>query len=65
MKTAIARRRLMELTAVFAASSAVAHNVQAQAYPNRTIRLIAPSCSYLTAELSSDASTIGAVEGTA
>jgi tripartite-type tricarboxylate transporter receptor subunit TctC len=42
MKTAITRRRLMELTAAFAASSAVAHNVQAQAYPNRTIRLIAP-----------------------
>jgi hypothetical protein len=35
------RRRLMELTAL-AVSSAVAHNVQAQAYPNRTIRLIAP-----------------------
>jgi len=42
MKKAINRRRLMELTAAFAASSAVAHNVQAQAYPNRTIRLIAP-----------------------
>ena len=32
----------MELAAAFAASSAVAHSVQAQAYPNRTIRLIAP-----------------------
>ena len=42
MKKAITRRRLVELTAAFAASSAVAHNVQAQAYPNRTIRLIAP-----------------------
>ena len=42
MKKAITRRRLMELAAAFAASSAVAHNVQAQAYPNRTIRLIAP-----------------------
>ncbi len=42
MKKAITRRRLMELTAAFAASTAVAHNVQAQAYPNRTIRLIAP-----------------------
>jgi tripartite-type tricarboxylate transporter receptor subunit TctC len=42
MKKAITRRRVMELTAAFAASSAVAHNVQAQAYPNRTIRLIAP-----------------------
>src|SRR5262245_55473824 len=42
MKRAITRRRLMELTAAFAASSAVAHNVQAQDYPNRTIRLIAP-----------------------
>ncbi len=42
MKKAITRRRVMELTAVFAASSAVTHNVQAQAYPNRTIRLIAP-----------------------
>ncbi len=42
MKKAITRRRLMELTAAFAASSAVAHNVHAQAYPNRTIRLIAP-----------------------
>ena len=42
MKKAITRRRLMELTAAFAASSAVAHSVQAQAYPNRTIRLIAP-----------------------
>src|SRR2546430_13115265 len=41
MKKTITRRRVM-LTAVFAASSAVAHNVQAQAYPNRTIRLIAP-----------------------
>jgi len=42
MKKAITRRRLVELTAAFAASSAVAHNVQAQAYPNRIIRLIAP-----------------------
>src|SRR5215468_8207283 len=42
MKKTITRRRLMELTAAFAASSAVAHSVQAQAYPNRTIRLIAP-----------------------
>src|SRR5262249_4713225 len=42
MKKAITRRQLMELTAAFAASSAVADNVQAQAYPNRTIRLIAP-----------------------
>src|ERR1700741_1820637 len=42
MKKAMTRRRLMELTGAFAASSAVAHNVQAQAYPNRTIRLIAP-----------------------
>jgi tripartite-type tricarboxylate transporter receptor subunit TctC len=42
MKKAITRRRLIKLTAAFAASSAVAHNVQAQAYPNRTIRLIAP-----------------------
>src|SRR6202040_4245310 len=42
MKKAITRRQLMELTAAFAASTAVAHNVQAQAYPNRTIRLIAP-----------------------
>src|ERR1700741_1553202 len=42
MKKAMTRRRLMELTAAFAASTAVAHNVQAQAYPNRTIRLIAP-----------------------
>jgi tripartite-type tricarboxylate transporter receptor subunit TctC len=42
MKKAITRRRLMELTAAFAASSVIAHNVQAQAYPNRIIRLIAP-----------------------
>jgi len=42
MKKAMTRRRLMELAAAFAASTAVAHNVQAQAYPNRTIRLIAP-----------------------
>ena len=42
MKKAFTRRRLMELTAAFAASSAVAHNVQAQSYPNRTLRLIAP-----------------------
>jgi tripartite-type tricarboxylate transporter receptor subunit TctC len=42
MKKAITRRRLTELTAAFAASSAIAHNVQAQAYPSRTIRLIAP-----------------------
>jgi hypothetical protein len=43
MKKAITRRRLMQLTAASAfASSTVAHNVQAQAYPNRTIRLIAP-----------------------
>src|SRR2546429_495015 len=42
MKKTMTRRRLMELTAALAASSAVAHNVQAQAYPNRTIRLIAP-----------------------
>jgi tripartite-type tricarboxylate transporter receptor subunit TctC len=42
MKKAITRRRLMELSTALAASSAVAHNIQAQAYPNRTIRLIAP-----------------------
>src|SRR5438093_11852611 len=42
MKKAITRRRVMELTAVFAASSALAHDVSAQAYPNRIIRLIAP-----------------------
>jgi tripartite-type tricarboxylate transporter receptor subunit TctC len=42
MKKAITRRRLIKLTAALAASSAVAHNVQAQAYPNRIIRLIAP-----------------------
>src|SRR5215470_10461911 len=42
MKKVMTRRRLMELAAAFAASSAVAHDVQAQAYPNRTIRLIAP-----------------------
>jgi hypothetical protein len=42
MKKTITRRRLLELTAAFAASNAVAHSVQAQAYPNRTIRLIAP-----------------------
>ena len=42
MKKAITRRRLMGLTAAFAASSVIAHNVQAQAYPNRIIRLIAP-----------------------
>src|SRR5436309_12037054 len=42
MKEVMARRRLVELTAAFAASTAVAHNVQAQAYPSRTIRLIAP-----------------------
>src|SRR5438445_10372839 len=42
MKKVMTRRRLMELTAAFAASTAVAHNVQAEAYPNRTIRLIAP-----------------------
>jgi len=42
MKKVMTRRRLMELAAAFAASTAVAHNVQAQAYPNRTIRLIAP-----------------------
>ncbi len=42
MKKAITRRRVMELTAAFAASSVIAHNVQAQAYPNRIIRLIAP-----------------------
>jgi len=42
MKKAMTRRRLMELTAAFALSSALAHNVPAQAYPNRTIRLIAP-----------------------
>src|SRR5256886_14488302 len=42
MKKAITRRRVMELTAVFAASSAVTHNVQAQVYPNRPSRLIAP-----------------------
>src|SRR5258707_12502247 len=42
MKKAMTRRRLMELTAAFAASTAVAHSVQAQAYPNRIIRLIAP-----------------------
>ena len=42
MKKAISRRRVMELTAAFAASSVIAHNVQAQAYPNRIIRLIAP-----------------------
>ena len=42
MKKAITRRRLVELTAAFAASSALPRKVQAQAYPNRTIRLIAP-----------------------
>src|ERR1700724_4774380 len=42
MKKAITRRQLTELTAAFAASSVIAHNVQAQAYPSRTIRLIAP-----------------------
>jgi len=42
MKTAMTRRRLIELAAAFAASSAGAHEVQAQAYPNRPIRLIAP-----------------------
>ena len=42
MKKAITRRRLFELTAAFAASSALAHDVSAQAYPNRIIRLIAP-----------------------
>jgi hypothetical protein len=40
MKKAITRRRLMELTAAFAASSVVAHNVQAQAYPNRIMRQV-------------------------
>jgi len=42
MKKAMTRRRLIELAAAFAATSAVAHGVQAQAYPNRPIRLIAP-----------------------
>ena len=42
MTKAMTRRRLFELTAAFAASSALAHDVSAQAYPNRTIRLIAP-----------------------
>jgi tripartite-type tricarboxylate transporter receptor subunit TctC len=43
MRNAITRRRLMQLAAASAfASSAVVHNVQAEAYPNRTIRLIAP-----------------------
>jgi len=42
MTKAMTRRRLIKLTAAFAASSAVPHNVQAQAYPNRIIRLIAP-----------------------
>src|SRR5262249_23964606 len=42
MKQAVTRRRLMELTAAFAVLSTVAHNVRAQAYPNRNIRLIAP-----------------------
>jgi tripartite-type tricarboxylate transporter receptor subunit TctC len=32
----------MELSAAFAASSVITHNVQAQAYPSRIIRLIAP-----------------------
>src|SRR5260370_13049097 len=42
MTKAMTRRRLIKLTAAFAASSAVPHNVQVQAYPNRIIRLIAP-----------------------
>ena len=42
MTKAMTRRRLFELTAALAASSALAHEVSAQAYPNRTIRLIAP-----------------------
>ena len=42
MKQVITRRRLMELAAAVTASSVIAHDVQAQAYPNRTIRLIAP-----------------------
>src|SRR5258708_19164528 len=42
MTKAMTRRRLIKLTAAFAASTAVPHNVQAQAYPNRIIRLIAP-----------------------
>src|SRR5258706_2370716 len=42
MTKAMTRRRLIKLTAAFAASSAVPHNVQAQAYPNRIIRQNAP-----------------------
>jgi tripartite-type tricarboxylate transporter receptor subunit TctC len=42
MTKAMTRRRLIKLSAAFAASSALPRNVQAQAYPNRTIRLIAP-----------------------
>src|SRR5262245_40535830 len=42
MKKAMTRRRLIKLTAAFAASSALAHDVRAQAYPHRIIRLIAP-----------------------
>src|SRR5262245_48156421 len=42
MKKAITRRRATELTAAFTASCVTAHKVQAQAYPNRIIRLIAP-----------------------
>src|SRR5207247_2310766 len=42
MTKAMTRRPLFELSAALAASSALAHEVSAQAYPNRTIRLIAP-----------------------
>src|SRR5262245_9555959 len=42
MTKAITRRRLIKLSAAVAASSALPRSVQAQAYPNRTIRLIAP-----------------------
>src|SRR5262245_49331971 len=43
IKRAITRRRLMQLAAACAFSlGAVARNAQAQVYPNRTIRLIAP-----------------------
>src|SRR5215475_3734149 len=43
IKKAITRRRLVQLAAACAFSlGAVARNAQAQVYPNRTIRLIAP-----------------------
>jgi tripartite-type tricarboxylate transporter receptor subunit TctC len=42
MTKAMTRRRLIELSAAFATSSAVVPNAHTQAYPNRTIRLIAP-----------------------